>query len=74
MGVMAKPTHRRYANKSHYQFFKDGERVGNLVIDVKLSENDLINALLEFAGMCDADKIILHWNARCGFVDEEVKV
>ena len=74
MVLVAKPTHRKYANKKSYQFFKNGESKGFLVIDRKMSKEELIDTLLEFAGMSGADKIVLHWTAREGFVNKEVQL
>lgn len=74
MVLIAKPTHRRYANKKSYQFFKNGESKGFLVIDRKMSKEELIDILLEFASMSEADKIVLHWTAREGFIGKEVQL
>ena len=74
MVLVAKPTHRKYANKKSYQFFKNGESKGFLVIDRKMSETELRETLIEFAAMSEADKIVLHWTAREGFVDREVQL
>ena len=70
--MIAKATHRKFANKQHYKFFKNGVIVGQIVIDFKMSENDLKKELLEFALMKGADTIVLYWTAIEGFVNKEV--
>lgn len=72
MVLVAKSTHKRYANSKSYQFFKEGESKGFLLIERKMTDEELNNELLEFASMCGADKIVLDWTAREGFVKREV--
>ena len=72
MVLVAKQTHKRYANNKSYQFFKDGESKGFLLIERKMSEEELHKELLDFAKMSGADKIVLDWTARDGFVKREV--
>lgn len=65
---------KRYRHKKDFQFFKEGESVGHLIIDVKLPNEELKRSLLEFKEMAKADKIVLHWTAVKGFVNEEVNL
>ena len=70
--ITAKPTHRRYANKATYQAVKEGVSKGYFLFDRKMSDEELREHLLDIKKMTKADKIILHWSAREGFVNKEV--
>lgn len=74
MVLMAKPTHRRYAQKKHYQFYDNDRIVGNITIDVAMSEDEILDELVEYADLTGANKIILHWTALDGIVDREVQI
>ena len=72
MVVTAKPTHRRYANKVTYQAIKDGVSKGYFLFERKMSDEEIREHLLDIKKMTKADKIILHWSAREGFINREV--
>lgn len=74
MVLVAKQTHKRYANNKTYQFFKNGESKGFFLFERKMTDEEIRNELLQIKEMTGADKIILHWTAREGFVDREVQL
>lgn len=69
--VTAKRTHRRFANKKSFELFKNGKSLGYFLTDQKKLEDEKED-LKDFVEMTGADKIVLHWSAREGFIDEEV--
>ena len=72
MVLVAKTTHRKYYNARTYHCFKDGELAGIFPFDLKMSDEELKKFLLEIKELSNADKIVLHWTALEGIVDEEV--
>lgn len=63
---------KRYRHKKDYTFFKGDKQVGCLKIDLKLSDEELREELLEFKEMCGADKCFITWTALEGFCKKEV--
>ena len=74
MVLVAKTTHRKYANARTYHCFKDEELAGIFPLSFKMSEEDLKKFLLEIKELSNADRIVLHWTALEGIVDEEVEL
>lgn len=74
MVLVTKQTHRKYYNARTYHCYKDGELKGIFPVDFKITEEELKNFLNEIKGLTNADKIILHWTAREGFVNKEVQL
>lgn len=72
MVLVAKTTHKRYYNARTYHCYKDGELAGIFPFDLKMSDEELKKFLLEIKELTNADKIVLHWTALEGIVDEEV--
>lgn len=72
MVLVAKTTHKRYYNARTYHCYKDGELAGIFPFDLKMSDEELKKFLLEIKELSNADKIVLHWTALEGIVDEEV--
>ena len=69
--IIAKKTHKRFANKKSFELFKKGKSLGYFLTDQKNIEDEK-KELEDFVEMTGADKIILHWSASEGFLDEEV--
>ena len=74
MVLVAKTTHRKYANARTYHCFKDEELAGIFPLDFKMTDEELRKFLFDIIGLTGADKIVLHWTALEGIVDEEVEV
>lgn len=72
MVLVAKTTHKRYYNARTYHCYKDGELAGIFPFDLKMSDEELKKFLIEIRNLTNADKIVLHWTALEGIVDEEV--
>ena len=72
MVLVSKSSHRKYYNARTYHCYKEGELVGIFPLSFKMSEEELKKYFLEIKELSDADKIVLHWTALEGIVDEEV--
>ncbi len=74
MVLMAKPTHRKYANARTYHCYKNGVLKGIFPLDFKINEEDLKSFLLEIKELTKADTIILYWTAIDGVINKEVPI
>lgn len=74
MVLVAKTTHRKYHNARTYHCYKDGKLAGIFPLEWKMSDEELKEFLFEIRKLTNADKIVLHWTALDGIVDEEVKI
>lgn len=74
MVLISKHSHRKYANAKTYHTFKDNELKGIFPIEWKMTEQELTKFLLEIKKISQADKIVLHWTALEGVIDEEVRI
>lgn len=74
MVLVSKESHRKYHNARTYHCFKDGKLAGIFPLSFKMNEEELKKFLLEIKELSDADKIVLHWTALEGIVDEEVQL
>ena len=74
MVLTTKNTHRKYANAKSYHTFKGDELQGIFPVEWKMTEKELKSFLLEILTISGADRIILHWTALEGVIDEEVKI
>ena len=72
--MMAHTRHTRYHHKKHYTFYRNGESVGTLIFDLKISDEARLEQLREFKGMCKADTCFLTWTALEGKCMEEIKL
>lgn len=72
MVLVSKNSHRKYYNARTYHCFKDGKLAGIFPLDFKMTDEELRKFLFEIIGLTGADKIVLHWTALEGIVDEEV--
>ena len=71
--IRAKHSHKRYANKKDFELMRQGKSLGSFIINEKNPESEK-RELLEFVEMTGADKIILRWSARHGFINKEVTI
>lgn len=74
MVLVAKTTHKKYYNARTYHCFKDGKLAGIFPLSFKMNEEELRKFLLEIKELSNADKIVLHWTALEGIIDEEVLI
>ncbi len=74
MVLVSKESHRKYHNARTYHCFKEGKLAGIFPLSFKMNEEDLKKFLLEIKELSNADKIVLHWTALEGIVDEEVQL
>ena len=71
--MIARTSHKRYANAKDYELIKGGKSLGLFKINEKKAEDEQ-KELQSFVEMTGADTIILRWTAREGFVNEEVVI
>ena len=74
MVLVAKTTHRKYHNARTYHCYKDGELAGIFPLEWKMNDDELKKFLIEIRSLTNADRIVLHWTALEGIVDEEVEI
>ena len=71
--MIARQTHRRYANAKSFRLFKDVKPLGTVGINEK-DEAEEKNQLREVLKMSKADKVVLVWTAREGECEKEMQI
>lgn len=73
MVLVAKATHKKYANAKDYTFYDslDNEK-GVFKVDFICGDDELLKDLRQFAVMVGAVKCYVTWTAREGFCKKEV--
>ena len=74
MVLINKATHRKYANAKTYHTFKGETLQGIFPVEWKMNETELKNFLMEILKISGADRVILHWTAKEGIIDKEVRI
>lgn len=72
--MMVHDRHTRYYHKSTYHFLKSDGTVRQVDIDVQFPKEALLDELKSLKSFFEAEKVVLHWTARRGFVNEEINV
>ena len=69
--MIARTTHKRYANVKDYEAFRDGKSLGYFQTDAKTEEleKEQIQGIVEIS---KCDKLFVRWTARGGHCWEEV--
>jgi hypothetical protein len=65
--MIARQTHRRYANAMDWQLYRNDEQLGKVGTNEK-NFSDAIGQVLEAMTMSKATHVSLVWTARGGFV------
>ena len=71
--MIARTTHRRFANAKDFHLFKGEKSLGIFKINEK-NLDDEVNELMGLIKMTGADRVFLIWTARGGVCNEEVKI
>ena len=71
--LIAKPTHKRYANEKDFHLLKGGKSLGIFKVN-QANLDDEINDLMGFVKETGADQCFLIWTARTGTCNVEVKI
>ena len=66
--MIARATHRRYANAMDWQLYREDEQLGIVGTNEKVFSN-AISQVLEAMRMSNATHVSLVWTARGGMVD-----
>jgi len=69
--LIAKTTHKRYANAKDVELFSKGKSLGIFKINEKTPKNEE-EEIKSFVEMTGADKVVIKWTARNGHCNEEV--